>query len=30
MELARAALMGMIGGARLVIVWFEVFWRWCF
>jgi hypothetical protein len=26
-ELARTALMGMIGGAGLVILWIEVFWR---
>ena len=26
-ELARTALMGMIGGAGLVILWFEMFWR---
>jgi hypothetical protein len=26
-ELARTALMGMIGGAGLVILWFEAFWR---
>jgi hypothetical protein len=27
MEIARTALMGMIGGAGLVILWIEVFWR---
>jgi hypothetical protein len=26
-EMARTALMGMIGGAGLVILWIEVFWR---
>jgi hypothetical protein len=26
-EVARTALMGMIGGAGLVIRWIEVFWR---
>jgi hypothetical protein len=26
-EIARTALMGMIGGAGLVILWFEAFWR---
>jgi hypothetical protein len=26
-ELAWTALMGMIGGAGLVILWFEMFWR---
>jgi hypothetical protein len=25
-KVARTALMGMIGGAGLVILWFEVFW----
>jgi hypothetical protein len=29
MEMARTALMGMIGGAGLVILWIEVFWRHC-
>jgi hypothetical protein len=27
LEVARTALMGVIGGAGLVILWFEVFWR---
>ena len=26
-ELARTALMGMVGGAGLVIIWIEAFWR---
>jgi hypothetical protein len=28
-ETARTALMGVIGGAGLVILWFEMFWRHC-
>jgi hypothetical protein len=27
MEMARTALMGMIGGAGLVILWVELVWR---
>ena len=28
-DMARTALMGMIGGAGLVILWLEAFWRHC-